>query len=96
MFKTLRDVFGSLSIKKSNTSDDYISMYGPPINWGHESWVGPVSNIKSEFYKHKESIKLRALKRHDFTCEDTFSCSSDECGKFEPDKIVSEPYDVIK
>ncbi len=47
--------------------------------------------VRKLFNEQESSIQSRTMKPHDFTCEDTFLCTNDECGKFVPDKIVSEP-----
>jgi hypothetical protein len=41
-----------------------------------------------------EQLSARALKAHAADCPDPWTCKRNPCFKWEPDKIVSKPYEV--
>lgn len=44
--------------------------------------------------QNKEILIARGMKPHGADCEDNLTCKKDNCFKWQPDKIVSEPYEV--
>jgi hypothetical protein len=51
-----------------------------------------VTRVKEAFKQQKHEMQLRALVPH--SCDDPLNCERNPCWKFEPDKIVSDPYAV--
>ena len=49
--------------------------------------------IQKVFKEQEAQMKARALKPHEIDCDIDF-CQKEICWKWEPDKIVSEPYEV--
>ena len=44
--------------------------------------------------QNQDLLLARASRPHGFDCEDNQLCEKEDCWKFVPDKIVSEPYEV--
>ena len=53
-----------------------------------------IKRIRKAFEQQQQAMNIRALKAHDPSCKDLLSCKKKHCFKREPDKIVSEPYEV--
>jgi hypothetical protein len=51
-----------------------------------------IKRINKHLDDQMELINARALKPH--SCKDPVGCTKDVCWKFEPDKIVSESYEI--
>lgn len=49
------------------------------------------SIVKKMFEEQQAEMSARALKPHEFDC-DKDNCKKEVCWQWEPDKIVSEPY----
>jgi hypothetical protein len=50
--------------------------------------------VKKAFEAQTAQMQARALKAHDPSCKDLDNCKKRKCFKSEPDKIVSDPYEV--
>jgi len=50
--------------------------------------------VKKAFEAQSVQMQSRAMKAHDPSCKDLDTCKKRKCFKVEPDKIVSEPYEV--
>lgn len=59
-----------------------------------ERTMETVKRVRKSFKEQESAMNSRAMKAHDPKCEDLASCKKRKCFKFEPDKIVSDPYEV--
>ena len=50
--------------------------------------------VKKAFEQQAQAMNARAMMPHDPTCKDPVSCTKKKCFKWEPDLIVSDPYEV--
>ena len=53
-----------------------------------------IKRVRKAFEQQSEVMHIRSLKRHGSTCKNPDLCTKKICFKWEPDKIVSEPYKV--
>lgn len=53
-----------------------------------------IKRVRKAFAAQAQQMQSRAMKAHDPSCDDVQACKKRKCFKWEPDKIVSEPYDV--
>lgn len=56
--------------------------------------VQAVKRFEKHFEQEYQSVATRAMMPHGFDCQDNFTCTKQDCWKWQPDKIVSEPYVV--
>ena len=52
--------------------------------------------VKKAFEEQWEQINQRAIRPHGPHCKDPMTCNKPHCWKWEPDKIVSDEYEVEK
>jgi hypothetical protein len=50
--------------------------------------------IKKLFESQASCLQTRAMKAHGANCSDPLTCMNDDCFVWQPDKIVSEPYQI--
>lgn len=89
MFKKIKDWF----ISKSLVCDDVITS-SIKTEQVDQRDIETRKRVKKAFEQQEHAIKCRAIKAHDPSCSDVILCKKRKCFKVEPDKIVSEPYDV--
>jgi homoserine acetyltransferase len=51
--------------------------------------------VSKIFDAQQEVMNMRAMKAHDPSCEDSFTCTKEVCWIWEPDKVVSPEYKII-
>ena len=55
-----------------------------------------IKRVRKAFAAQAQQMQSRAMKAHDPSCGDVQLCKKRKCFKWEPDKIVSEPYSVTR
>lgn len=48
-----------------------------------------IKRVRQAFKDQKQAMDARAMKAHDPTCEDTWTCTKSPCFIWEPDRIVA-------
>lgn len=55
---------------------------------------GAVARFNASFDRQQAAMQARAMTPHGADCADSWTCNNPNCFKWEPDRIVSKPYEV--
>lgn len=83
----------SIKIMHGPGFDSIVPIINPTVQEDVRS-ARAIKNVRKAFNAQQDIMHARSLKSHDILCQDNFTCTKSTCFIREPDKIVSEPYEV--
>jgi len=91
MLKKIKPILAVIGIKRVNQVE---ILNQPKITHEDTRTIEAAKRIRAHLIANHELIVARGMRPHTFDCEDNDICDKDNCWKWEPDKIVGEPYKV--
>ncbi len=90
MLNNIKAMLSYIKLKPTNINNASVS----PTQQEDPRSTETRKRVNNYFDANHELLLARGLRPHAYECEDNLICSKDDCWKFVPDKIVSDPYEV--